>query len=207
MRADPQRIAEIAARVEAAEHGQSDAARALGRLKDRAHADLALLLADRAERDAEIAGLRARLEAAEGGVEKLRQWVDPDAPTQTDWCGTCAVCRRPEPYVYHVPEVLWRHVLPPALWGEVVCAACFDEYARCGPGVQSTHHADCWRYHPGCAVARLEAVAEVRAGLVERGERCRTLERESSHHEARRLAAKAATYEHAADLLGKALEG
>lgn len=79
------------------------------------------------------------------------------------------------------------------------------------PDVQTTHHPECWRDHPECAVARLEAVAEVRAGLVERAAKTTAMESaalaEGQHGEADIHALIAGTYEIAADLLGKALEG
>lgn len=63
--------------------------------------------------------------------EKLREWTDPNyCPLSTFHpTGYCSVCGVLESYIYHVPEALWRNILPKDLWNEVVCAGCFHYFA------------------------------------------------------------------------------
>jgi len=61
-------------------------------------------------------------------AEKLHYWTDPNVELG-NFCGKCAVCGCDERYTYHVPESLWRRVLPKRLWDEIVCAKCFHEAA------------------------------------------------------------------------------
>ena len=63
-------------------------------------------------------------------AEKMRQLTDPFASVSENFCGVCAVCKRDEPYTYHVPEAIWRKIVPKEHWNAVVCAACFDALAR-----------------------------------------------------------------------------
>lgn len=58
-------------------------------------------------------------------AEKMHHLTDPSAPVSESFCGVCAVCGCDEKYTYHVPESLWRKVLPKPLWESVVCAKCF----------------------------------------------------------------------------------
>lgn len=67
---------------------------------------------------------------------------------------------------------------------------------------------EAWRKRALAAEERLEAVAEVRAALVERGRAARIgVDKNGKTTDTRRLAGMARGLEHAADLLGKALEG
>jgi hypothetical protein len=63
-------------------------------------------------------------------AQKMDYLTDPNAEPPISFCGTCAVCGRDEPYTYHVPESLWRKVVPERYWHEIVCAGCFDVMAR-----------------------------------------------------------------------------
>jgi hypothetical protein len=63
-------------------------------------------------------------------VEKFKWWLDPDVIDTFNPVGNCSLCNRPETYVYHVPECLWRKIVPQELWQEIVCAGCFDRLAR-----------------------------------------------------------------------------
>lgn len=71
----------------------------------------------------------AALDAASDIVEKMRAWTDPSFVSESSWVGECASCGCAETYTYHVPESLWRRVLPEKWWSEVVCAACFHRRA------------------------------------------------------------------------------
>lgn len=68
--------------------------------------------------------------AAKEALEKLRALTDPHREEWSNFGGRCAICGRDEPYTYHVPESLWRKILPPQYWDSIVCAKCFDEQAR-----------------------------------------------------------------------------
>lgn len=61
--------------------------------------------------------------------EKLREWTDPNAPLPAGFTGSCVSCGVHENYTYHVPENLWRVVIPERWWSEIVCAACFHVLA------------------------------------------------------------------------------
>jgi hypothetical protein len=43
---------------------------------------------------------------------------------------TCKACGRPDKFNFHVPDAIWRAVVPPALDGRVVCLSCFDDMAK-----------------------------------------------------------------------------
>ena len=43
---------------------------------------------------------------------------------------TCSVCGRKDCFNFHLPDPLWRSVLPERLWEKVVCLCCFDEFAK-----------------------------------------------------------------------------
>ena len=43
---------------------------------------------------------------------------------------TCKVCRRPDKFNFHVPDAVWRAVVPRRLDGRVVCLSCFDDLAK-----------------------------------------------------------------------------
>ena len=42
---------------------------------------------------------------------------------------TCKVCGRPDKFNFHVPDRVWRAVVPRRWFGRVVCLACFDDLA------------------------------------------------------------------------------
>ncbi len=42
---------------------------------------------------------------------------------------TCKVCGHPDKFDFHVPDDLWRKVVPSPYHNKVVCLACFDEFA------------------------------------------------------------------------------
>lgn len=42
---------------------------------------------------------------------------------------TCKVCGRPDKFDFHVPDPVWKKVVPPAYRNKVVCLACFDRFA------------------------------------------------------------------------------
>jgi hypothetical protein len=41
----------------------------------------------------------------------------------------CKVCGRADKFDFHVPDALWREVVPATLRNRVVCLACFDDLA------------------------------------------------------------------------------
>lgn len=207
---DPQRIAEIAARVEAATPGPwaVDAepcfgfctvrapdrravcgmpeneswprARANADLIAHAPADLALLLATLDERDAEVARLRMDTGCDCNGG---RVGYDGAPEPHDDGCRSG---------LDHFPSTLSR-----ALAAEGDARRLADQAAVLEAEVARLRE-------------RLEAVAEVRAGLVERERRARVhadAAEEFSTVRADRAKAAARAYEIAADLLGQALEG
>lgn len=58
-------------------------------------------------------------------AEKMNQLTNPDVVCGSDFVGKCAICGNDELYSYHVPEYLWRKILPERLWNEIVCGKCF----------------------------------------------------------------------------------
>ena len=42
----------------------------------------------------------------------------------------CGVCKCQDKFNFHVPDKLWRQVVPKEYWSKVVCLQCFDEFAR-----------------------------------------------------------------------------
>lgn len=42
---------------------------------------------------------------------------------------TCKACYRPDKFDFHVPDAVWRTVVPAELWNRVVCLGCFDDFA------------------------------------------------------------------------------
>jgi len=42
---------------------------------------------------------------------------------------TCKACGRPDKFNFHVPDAVWRAVVPGGLDGRVVCLSCFDDLA------------------------------------------------------------------------------
>jgi hypothetical protein len=61
------------------------------------------------------AGREVRSDAAEVGMRADRQ--------------RCKACGRPDKFNFHVPDDVWRAVVPRSLDGRVVCLACFDDLA------------------------------------------------------------------------------
>lgn len=175
-----------------------------------APADLAALLADADAADAEIAGLRADAAKTRAAARwELNRYegnravwlAERDAARSRLGEAVSLIESLAEPIRDHLGES----------YGVVLDRVDAFTARLPDPTIERTHHADCWRYHPGCAVARLEAVAEVRAGLVERAAKATGLESaalaEGQHGEADIHGLMAGTYEIAADLLGRALEG
>ena len=48
-----------------------------------------------------------------------------------DWTKrqTCKACGRPDKFDFHVPDDVWKRVVPVEYQNRVVCLACFDEFA------------------------------------------------------------------------------
>lgn len=44
---------------------------------------------------------------------------------------TCKVCGRPDKFNFHVPDDIWKVVVPTKLQNRVVCLYCFDAFADC----------------------------------------------------------------------------
>ena len=42
---------------------------------------------------------------------------------------TCKACGRRDKFNFHVPDYIWRQVVPPGLVNLVICLDCFDEFA------------------------------------------------------------------------------
>jgi len=42
----------------------------------------------------------------------------------------CAACRCQDKFNFHVPDPVWREVVPREYRDRVVCLPCFDEFAR-----------------------------------------------------------------------------
>jgi len=42
----------------------------------------------------------------------------------------CKACGRPDKFDFHVPDDIWKRVVPEKLQNSVVCLSCFDEFAR-----------------------------------------------------------------------------
>jgi hypothetical protein len=40
----------------------------------------------------------------------------------------CRACRRPDKFVYHVPDEIWEPVVPSILRSRAVCLVCFDDF-------------------------------------------------------------------------------
>ena len=51
---------------------------------------------------------------------------------------TCIVCGRKDCFDFHLPDWLWKSVLPQRHWEKVVCLCCFDEFAK----MKSTDYAE-----------------------------------------------------------------
>ena len=66
----------------------------------------------------------------EEAEEKLEQLTNPDSPMPTIMGGNCSLCGCIENYIYHVPENIWRKVIPKGKWNEIVCACCFHKLAK-----------------------------------------------------------------------------
>lgn len=73
------------------------------------------------ERTALRDALRDSVEVVTGEREGEGLWEDQRQ--------TCKVCRRPDKFNFHVPDDLWREVVPERFSGRVVCLYCFDEFA------------------------------------------------------------------------------
>lgn len=43
---------------------------------------------------------------------------------------TCKACGSPDKFNFHVPDRIWRSVVPERLWNCVVCLGCFDGFAK-----------------------------------------------------------------------------
>lgn len=65
--------------------------------------------------------------------EKMEALINPDFKIDYNFVGQCAVCGGPEPYTYHVPESLWRKIVPREKWNSIICAKCFHELATNPP--------------------------------------------------------------------------
>lgn len=48
-----------------------------------------------------------------------------DGPKQQ----TCKVCGRQDKFDYHIPDGMWKRVVPRQYRNKVVCLACFDDFA------------------------------------------------------------------------------
>lgn len=53
----------------------------------------------------------------------LRRGVD----SRQQWCKACG---RPDKFNFHVPDEVWREVVPTHLRNYVVCLYCFDDFAE-----------------------------------------------------------------------------
>jgi len=42
----------------------------------------------------------------------------------------CSVCKCEDKFNFHVPDDLWREIVPAEYHNKVVCLPCFDEFAR-----------------------------------------------------------------------------
>jgi hypothetical protein len=42
---------------------------------------------------------------------------------------TCKVCRSPDKFDFHVPDEVWKRVVPEEYRNRVVCLPCFDDLA------------------------------------------------------------------------------
>ena len=42
---------------------------------------------------------------------------------------TCKVCGRRDYFDFHVPDEMWKTIVPPEYQNRVVCLACFDRFA------------------------------------------------------------------------------
>jgi hypothetical protein len=42
----------------------------------------------------------------------------------------CSVCRCEDKFNFHVPDEIWRKIVPGEFQNKVVCLPCFDEFAR-----------------------------------------------------------------------------
>jgi hypothetical protein len=43
---------------------------------------------------------------------------------------TCAACACVDKFNFHIPDEMWKRVVPPRYQNSVVCLPCFDEFAR-----------------------------------------------------------------------------
>jgi len=43
---------------------------------------------------------------------------------------TCKACGAPDKFNFHVPNAIWRSVVPKELQNHVVCLGCFDDFAN-----------------------------------------------------------------------------
>ena len=73
----------------------------------------------------------------------------------------CKACGREDKFDFHVPDALWRAVVPEHLKDRVVCLACFDdfafergiEYARCLRAVFFAGDRGVFEFRPVSAVS------------------------------------------------------
>lgn len=81
---------------------------------------------------------------AQVALEKLNAWTNPDQ-VLSPFTGTCIACGITENYTYHVPESLWRKVIPAKWWNEIICAKCFHGFinpAATQPAWQPSEHTE-----------------------------------------------------------------
>lgn len=57
---------------------------------------------------------------------------------------TCKACGRPDKFNFHVPDAIWRAVVPPELDGRVVCLSCFDDLAKEKDVTYATSLSEVW---------------------------------------------------------------
>lgn len=52
---------------------------------------------------------------------------------------TCKVCGNVDKMDFTVPDSVWEAVIPPTFQSNVVCLACFDDFAKT-QGIEYSHH-------------------------------------------------------------------
>ena len=58
-----------------------------------------------------------------GSLIMITMVIDPSRPM-------CKVCGRRDKFDFHVPDEVWRGVVPAVFGNHVVCLSCFDDFAR-----------------------------------------------------------------------------
>ena len=72
---------------------------------------------------------------------------------------TCKCCGRPDKFNFHVPDAIWRAVIPRRLEGRVVCLTCFDDLAAERGVAYAASLSEIWFSGSGATLGLTPAIA------------------------------------------------